>query len=155
GRPYLQPGDVGVAGGRLGGAVFEPAAEQLVAAAAGLEALAAAVLHRQRRLLQEDAPLRGGDDDAAALRALDDLGEVGEGVEAEQAELEAAAAVLGAVAGALVAAGLGEHRDHVAGEADRRLGGGVPHAHRHRDRPAAGGDGDSRLAVAGRAEDAM
>ena len=84
-----------------------------------LEALAAAVLHDQRRLEQQDAALRIGHDDAPALGALDDLGVIEGGIEAEQAELEAAAAERRAVAGPLVAAGLGQHRHDFPTEAHR------------------------------------
>ena len=52
-----------------------------------------------------------------------DLAVIEGGVETEQAEAKAAAAELGAVAGAGVAAGPGQHRHHLTGEAHRRVGG--------------------------------
>src|SRR5262249_50057353 len=102
-RPDFDRSGFGILGTGLRHAVFEPALDELVITRADLEALAAAVLHQQRRLLQEDAALRITHDDAPALRALHDLGVIEERIEAEQTELESAAAMLSAVAGALIA----------------------------------------------------
>src|SRR5262249_34348208 len=151
-RPHLQASYLGVRWAGLGNAVLQPALQEVVLAAVDLDALAAAVLHRQGRLLQEDAALRVGDDEAAAVGAGDDLGVVEGGVEAEQAQLEAAAAVLGAVTGALVAAGAGQHRHDLAAEADRHVGRGPPDLHRDDHLLAIGLHGAPRLPV-GRALD--
>ena len=75
-------------------AVLQPAAQDLVLRRSGTQPFAAAVFHLQRRLEQEDAALWVREDGAAALGALDDLGVVERRVEPEQAEPEAAAAVL-------------------------------------------------------------
>src|SRR5262249_21512522 len=130
GRPGLKCGDAGVILARFGGAVLQPEPDEVVAGRADLPALAAAVLHDAGRLGQQDAALGVGQDDAAALGALDDLAVVELRIEAEQAEPEAAAAVLRPVTRPLVAAHLGEHRHHLAGEAHRQLGVGAPHLDR-------------------------
>ena len=134
--------------------VFEPLLEQVVFAAVRLEALAATVLHEQARLLQQDAALRLGQHHAAPLGALDDLRVVEERVEAEQTELEAAAAVLRAVAGALVAARLRQKRHNLAAKVHQQVGLRPLHLHRHRRRLPARLDGESRLAVADRPDHA-
>ena len=90
---------------------------------------------------------RFGQDDAAALGALDDLRIVEGGIETEQTESEAAAAVLRAVAGPLVAAGPRQDRRHLAAEADWRLVVGATHAHRHSDFPTRRLDGQRRVTV--------
>ena len=70
-------------------------------------------------------------------------------VETEQAEFEAALAVLRAVAGPLIAAQPREDRLHLLGEVDRDIGGHLLDADRD-DRLCAGGlDGERRLAVTG------
>src|SRR5262249_60388606 len=102
-RPHFEALDVRVLLARFGGAVFEPALEQVVLARLLREALAALVLHDERRLEQQDAALRVGRHDAATLVALHDLLVVERGVEAEQAQAEAAAPRRRAEAGAAVA----------------------------------------------------
>ena len=90
-RPDFQALHVRIVCGRLRGAVGQPAAQQVVTRRVGREAFAAAVLHRQARLEQEDTPLRLRQNDTTALGALNDLRMIEHRVEAEQAESEAAA----------------------------------------------------------------
>src|SRR5439155_22725916 len=111
---------------------------------------AAAVLDAQGWFLQNDAALRIGEHDAPSFSALHELSVVEDRIEAEQALLEAAAAVLGAVASALIAARLGQNRHDLAAEADRKVGAGAGNFDRHGDRLAAGSDGQGRRAVADR-----
>src|SRR5262249_61086553 len=120
-RPHFEALDVRVLLARFGGAVFEPALEQVVLARLLREALAALVLHDERRLEQEDAALRVGRHDAAALVALHDLLMVEGRVEAEQAQAEAAAPRRGPVAGAGVAPGPRQHRLDLARDTAPRL----------------------------------
>ena len=116
GRPYLQSGHGWWVCGRFWSTVFQPVLQQIVRRRIDLEAFAAAVLHRQAGLEQENATLRIGHDDTPALGTLDDLRVVESRIEAEQAQPEAVLALLTAVAGALVAAGLGQHRHDLARE---------------------------------------
>src|SRR5215510_6832210 len=91
------------------------------------------MFQRQRRLEQQDAALRLRQHHTAALGALNDLWMIELRLEAEQAQLESAAAVLSAVTGALVAAGPRQDRHHLATEADRGLLVG-PHDNDRHDR---------------------
>src|SRR5260370_41557135 len=84
--------------------------EERVLSRIDLEAFPALMLHGQGGFEQEDAPFGIRQHDAAAFGALNDLLLIEGRIEAEQAEPEAAAAVLGAMARALVAACLGEDR---------------------------------------------
>jgi len=106
-----------------------------------------------RRLEQQDTAFRIGQDHAPAFGTLDDLAEIEKRVETEQAELEAAAAVLGAVTGALIAAGLGQQRHDLAREGDRRLRFRSLHLDRHRRGLAVRFNLDFGLSVADRAND--
>ncbi len=79
------------------------------------------MLYRQRGLLKKDAPLRIGQNDTAPLGALDDLNIVKSRVETAQTEFEAVLAMLAAVTGALVAAGLGKNWNHLTHKTDRNV----------------------------------
>src|SRR5262249_23411176 len=118
-RKHFQAAHGRVARFRLRRAVGQPLLDAIVSETALRDALPAAVLHNQGRLLQENTSLWVGYDTAPALGALHNLGVIEQRVEAEQAQLEAAPAVLRAVAGALVAAELGQDRLHFAGERNR------------------------------------
>ncbi len=152
--PDLQRSDVGILRARLGRAVFEPALEIDVFTCAGLEALAAAVLHEQGGPLQEDAALGVGQDDAPALGALHDLGVIEQWVEPKQAEPEAAAAMLRTVARPLVAAGPRQDRHDLTRKIDRHVHRGPADRDRDRLRLSAGLDRDGRRAVPDRPDNA-
>ena len=81
------------------------------------------MVHRQRRLEQEDAPLRIGKHDAAAFRTLHNLRVIEGRIETKQAELEPAPSVLRSVARTLIATGFGKDRHDVASKAYGRVGG--------------------------------
>src|SRR5262249_6375047 len=107
----------------------------------------------QRGLEEDDAALRIGQNDPAALGALDDLVIVEGRIEAEEAEFEAVPAMLRAMAGALIAPGLCKDRHHFARKADQHISRRPLNADWNRSGLPARMDGDNRLACAKRAND--
>ena len=114
-RGQLNLGHAWRAGGELRTRA-NPLANDAVAEAARLEDLLALMRHGGRGLEQHERIIRRGDVRAAAGQLVRERAHVILGVVAAEGELEPVLAVLRAVAGALVAAGFGQHRVHVADE---------------------------------------
>ena len=127
----------------VGRAGLDPVVERLIEFAVGLEPLAAGVLHRADRLLQQRAVGGDGQVDAPADHLAGQAVMVALGIEAEERDPEAVLAARRAVATAGVAAGPHEHRHHVEPEAERGLNRGLGDLDRHRERLAAERDGSA------------
>ena len=134
-------------------AALDPGVQRLVELAAGIEPLAAGVLHGTDRLLEQGAV--GGDRqvDPTADHLAGEAMVVAFGVEAEQGDPESVLASCGAVAAPGIAAGPHEDRHHVEPEAERRNGRRLRDFHRHRDVPALVAHGQRRGAICGGIED--
>ena len=152
----LDPVQAGVAIGDAGG---DPVEHQVVVARAVDDPLAALVRDLHGRFGEHQGAGGLGAVEAPSRHVVEQGLVVELGVVAAQRELEAVLALGGAVAGALRAADLVHHGQHVADEGHRFGGGrggrGGVDGDRDRGGQAAGLDGDRAVAVAGGGEEAV
>ena len=151
----LDPRDFGIGVLAERGAGRDPAADDLILVRARDHLPAAAVRNLGRRLRQQKAFIRRGGKESAAAPFLDERLIVEGRLKPQKTETEAVLTARLTVAAPTIAAELSEDRHHLVREVDRQAGREVPDFDRDVRLVRASADGDRRLAIALRRDDAQ